>query len=92
MQITSRCFDVLVTHQDLNGSQVRSLFKHVRGKAVPERMRCDVFLDSGCPCGVLHGFPDHLGRDRLVGTPAVAGAGEQISLRGASSANTRVGS
>jgi hypothetical protein len=36
MQITGRRFDVLVTHQDLNGSQVRSLFEHVRGKAVPE--------------------------------------------------------
>jgi hypothetical protein len=36
MQITSRRFDVLVTHQDLNGSQVRSLFEHVRGEAVPK--------------------------------------------------------
>ena len=66
MQITSRRFDILVAHQDLNGSQVRSLFKHVSGKAVPQCMRCDVFLDSGFPCGVLHGFPDHLRRDRLV--------------------------
>jgi len=35
MQIASRRFDVLVAHQHLNGSQVRSLFEHVRGKAVP---------------------------------------------------------
>ncbi len=30
--------------------------------------------------GFLHGFPDHLGRDRLVRPPPVAGAGEQIGL------------
>ena len=36
MQITSRRLDVLVAHQYLNGSQIRSLFEHVRGKAVPQ--------------------------------------------------------
>jgi len=36
MQIASRRFDVLVAHQNLNGSQVRSVFEHVRGKAVPQ--------------------------------------------------------
>jgi hypothetical protein len=78
MQVTSRRLDVLVAHQHLNGSQVRSLFEHVRRKAVPESMWCDVFLDSGFPCGRLHGFPNHLGRDRLVSAPAIAGAREQI--------------
>jgi hypothetical protein len=36
MQIAGRRFDVLVAHQNLNGSQVRSVFEHVRGKAVPQ--------------------------------------------------------
>ena len=36
MQVTSRRFDVLMAHQHLNGSQVRSLFEHVRGEAMPE--------------------------------------------------------
>jgi hypothetical protein len=36
MQIASRRFDVLVAHQYLNGSQVRSLFEHVRGETVPQ--------------------------------------------------------
>ena len=78
MQITSRCLNVLVAHQHLNGSQIRSLFEQVGSKTMPEGVRCNVFLDSGFACGGLHGFPDHLGRDRFVGTPAVAGAGKQI--------------
>jgi hypothetical protein len=36
MQIASRRFDVLVAHQDLNSSQIRSLFEHVRGEAMPQ--------------------------------------------------------
>jgi hypothetical protein len=36
MQITSRCLDVLVAHQHLNGSQIRSLFEHVGSKTVPQ--------------------------------------------------------
>jgi hypothetical protein len=35
MQIASRRFDVLVAHQNLNGSQVRSVFEHVHSEAVP---------------------------------------------------------
>src|SRR3954452_21782929 len=44
-------------------------------------MWCDVFLDSGLPRSLLPRFPDHLGRDWLVRSPPVAGAGEQIGLR-----------
>src|SRR3569833_79863 len=80
MQITTRRFDVLVPHQNLDGSQVRSVFEHVCGKTMPESMWCDVFLDSGLSCSLLYGFPDHFGRDRLVRPPPVAGAGEQIGL------------
>ena len=80
MQIASRRFDVLVAHQNLDGSQVRSVFEHVRGKAVPESMWCDVFLDPGFPCSLLHGFPDNLGRNRLVRPPSIVRAWEQISL------------
>ena len=36
MQIAGRRFDVLVAHQNLDGSQVRSVFEHVRSKAVPQ--------------------------------------------------------
>jgi hypothetical protein len=36
MQVASRRFDILVAHQNLDGSQVCSVFQHVSGKTVPE--------------------------------------------------------
>jgi hypothetical protein len=43
-------------------------------------VRCDVLLNSGFACGVLHGFPDHLGCNRFVSAPAIASARKQVSL------------
>ena len=46
-----------------------------------QRVRTDATIDAGDRRGTGHRVPDASGRERLVGTPAVFLAWEQVSLR-----------
>jgi len=77
-----RCVrQVCMTQQELNGAQVRARFQEVCRVRVPECVRRDPFVDAGLSSGEAHRLPDHLRRDRRIGTPAVTRPRKEIGLR-----------
>lgn len=53
--------------QNLDRSEVGSGFEQMRGEAVAQRVRMDVFAQTGACCCSPAGQPDDLGGDRMVG-------------------------
>jgi hypothetical protein len=56
MRIDHRRFDIAMAQQLLNRSNVRSAFKQVRGKGMPEGVACGPFGEPGLRHGVSDGF------------------------------------
>ena len=81
VEIDGRVRQVGVTQQELNRPQVGARFEQMRRVRVPQRMRRDALVDPRLPRGQAHGFPDHLRRDRGIGTPAVVRPGEEVRPR-----------
>ena len=81
VEIDGRVRQVGVTQQELNRPQVGARFEQMRRVRVPQRMWRDALVDPRLPRGQAHGFPDHLRRDRGIGTPAVVRPGEEVSPR-----------
>ena len=67
MEIDGGLFQVAMAEQKLNGAQIGAGLEQMRGKAVPQRVRVDVFADAGAFGGFAAGMPHDLGRDGLVG-------------------------
>src|SRR5215471_10963197 len=70
-----------MAHENLDGPEICACLEHMAGKAVSKSMGGDMLGDAGPLGRFLQSFPDDLRRYRLVGAPAVSGAGEQIGLR-----------
>ena len=77
MQIDGRVRQFGVTQQELNRAQIRAGFQQMCRLRVAQRVRCHAFVDAGLPRGEAHRLPDHLGRDRCIGTPAVVLPGKK---------------
>ncbi len=88
MEIHRRVREVGVAQQHLDGAQVRAGLEQVRRVRMAQRVRTDATIDAGRLRGEAHRVPDDLGRERLVGTPAVPGPGRGTSAA-ASSGSTR---
>ena len=82
MQIHGRVREVSVSEEELNRPRVGARFQQMGRVRVPQRMRGDAFVDPGFPRGQAHGFPNHLRRDRCIGTPTVLRPWEQIGQSG----------
>ena len=52
--------DITVTHQLLNGVQIRTVFQKMHRKTVAQSMGCDLFIDMGFALVILHDFPEAL--------------------------------
>src|SRR5215472_7266552 len=74
MQIDRRFLKVAMAEQHLDCSQVGSGFEQMRGKAVTQSMRVNLFvLKPGTFGSTLAGSPKNLGGDgRTAGMPAIA--------------------
>jgi hypothetical protein len=70
-----------VAQQYLNGAQVRARLEQVGGVRMAQRVRTDTTIDAGGLGGEAHRVPDALGRERLVGEPAVLPPREEVRLR-----------
>ena len=75
MQIDRRFLKVAMAEQHLDCPQVSSSFEQMRGKAVTQSVRVNLFvLKSGTFRGNLAGGPKNLGGDGITGCmSAVAG-------------------
>lgn len=61
LRIDLRGGNVAVSKHLLNGAQISTIFKQMRRKAVPERMRRNILLDVCFFLIVLDNFPESLG-------------------------------
>src|SRR5258707_9389573 len=79
MQINGGVFQALVSHQQLDSAQIGARLQQMRGKAMPERMRPKLFLDTGPngrrPTGVPHGLVG----DGLLAAAIAHLAGKEIN-------------
>jgi hypothetical protein len=67
MEIDGGLFEIAMSEQDLDGTQVGTCFQQVRRKAVPQRMRMDVLMVKlSADRSLLTGCPEHLGGDRAA--------------------------
>src|ERR1700728_779134 len=67
MQINRCLFQIAMPEQNLDGAQVGTGFQQVRGKAMAERVRMNMFILEAGVFGRLHaGPPQNLGVDRAV--------------------------
>src|SRR5919199_4314186 len=78
MQVKNRVADVGMTEQHLNGAQVHAGFEQMGRKTVPERVRMNFGRKPGPFRRMAAGKPNNLVRDRLIGSPTLAG--KQIRL------------
>ena len=81
MQVDGGGLEVGVPEQRLHGRQVGAAFHQMRGETVAQQMRAHGFGDARSLRRFPAGFPEHFGRDRLVGARAVDRAGKQVRLR-----------
>jgi hypothetical protein len=81
MEIQHRVPDLDVTEQQLNRPEVRATLEQVRGLRMAQKMRRAAFAEPGATGRDDTGVPEDLGRDGLVGAPAVDSSGKQPRLR-----------
>src|SRR5882724_355840 len=74
MEIDGSLFQITMPQQNLNGSQIRTVFEQMCGKTMPKCVGMDFLVETGTLRGCSTGNPDDLGRNRMIGgVPAVAG-------------------
>lgn len=71
---------LMETEKNLDGAQVDASFQHMRGEAMPQRMRRYMLGDPGTLGCLVHRLPDDLLCDGNVGPPALHRPWEQVSL------------
>lgn len=81
MQVDSGVLEALMSHQQLNGSQVCAGLEQMCSKAVSESVRPDPLRDASTLRGCLTDVPHGLIRDRLFGFASADLAREQIYSR-----------
>jgi hypothetical protein len=81
VEIHRRVRQVSVAQQELNRPQVGARFQEMRRVGVSQRVRRHAFVDPRLARGPVHRLPDHLRRDRGIGTPAVVRPRKEIGLR-----------
>ena len=81
VEIHRRVREIRVAQQELNRPQVGAGFQEMRRVRVSQRVRRDAFIDARLARGQAHGLPDHLRRDRGIGTPAVVRPRKEVGLR-----------
>jgi hypothetical protein len=65
MRINHGGIEVIVTHQFLDGSNIRAVKKQVRGERMPQGVASDSLDKSGGPRGVAHGVLEGFGHDMM---------------------------
>jgi hypothetical protein len=80
MQVKGRIFQSRVTHQQLDGSRIRSGLQQLRGEGMPEGVWSNLSSDAGTACGFSHSPPDDLVRHGRFHTALAGGAWKQINL------------
>ena len=74
MEIDGGLFQITMSQQNLDGPQIRAIFKQMSGETMPQGVRVDFLADAGALCRFSAGRLDDLGGDRMIGgVPAVAG-------------------
>ncbi len=78
MQVDGGFFQVVMPQQQLNGSQIRTVFQQVGGETMPQGVGMDVFLlqasaSSGLAAGVINSFWGNRTVRRVTASP-----GEQL--------------
>jgi len=76
MQIDRGVFQVRMTQEKLNGSQIGPGFHVVSSKTVTQRVWPDFFLDAGTNGGSLAGVPNRLVGDGLFLATMAGAAGK----------------
>src|SRR5687768_8466903 len=79
MQVDGCLLQIAVAQQQLNRPQVRTGFEQMRGEAVPQGVRMDVFLQARSFCSDFNCDPDDLVVDVVVGT-VIGASGKQPDL------------
>ena len=58
MGIYLRCRNIRVPEHFLDDAQVGAVSEQMRGETVPEKMRVNIFLQSGVPSMFFYNLPD----------------------------------
>jgi hypothetical protein len=79
VQVEGGFFQICMTQENLNGSEIGTSLEQMRGKTVPQRMRMDTFLDVRSLGGVMTRMPNGFRIDGLITTVAVVAGKEPLA-------------
>src|ERR1700726_5146036 len=66
MQVHGGLFQIAMAQQNLNGADIRARFEEMRGEAVAQSVRVQIFLDARSLSGFLARIPNRFRVDRPI--------------------------